>query len=214
MHHPIHFRPNHPDELHCVPCSVGMLFEGLTGKNYSDSELEKICGFVPGEEVWQFKWMLAAAARGLTVRSVDNFDAERFIESPRAELLRQTENPEVVDRIFEVSDVDGQVAFVRACLENPLIVFTQRVPSFEELDEAVTEESGALVNVNARVLSGKDGYAGHVVLLHRSSAGDLLLEDPGPPSHEGFVIDRGEFVKAWHSPSPRMANYIRVAPTK
>lgn len=211
MRYPFKFRPNHPDELHCVPCSVGMLLEGLANISLSESELETMCGFVPGQEVWQFQWMHEVANRGFKITSVDDFDPKAFISDPRTELLRQTEDAAVVDRVFEVSDVVGQIPLVRACLDHPLITFEKRVPTLEELSATLDDASAVLTNVNARALSDKDGYAGHVVLMYRGAGDDLILEDPGPPSHEHMAVDRDKFLKAWHSPSPRMANFIRVA---
>ncbi|HEX7244415.1 MAG TPA: hypothetical protein VF245_02480 [Solirubrobacterales bacterium] len=182
--------------------------------SFSESELEEICGFVPGEEVWQFQWMLAAADRNLTVLSVDNFDPEGFIANPREELLRQTQDADVVARVFEVSDVAGQIPLVKACLEHSLITFATRTPTFSDLHNALSNTSAVLANVNARALGERDGYAGHVVLIHRDdTTGELILEDPGPPSHEHMAVDKDAFLRAWHSPSPRMANFVSVSIT-
>lgn len=211
MRHEFEFRPNLEDELHCVPCAVGMALQRLTGEHLSNRELEVLCGFRPGKEVWQFAWMLGVAERGLRVESVEDFDPESFVDDPKAELLRGTQSEEVVHNIFQVSDVLAQIALVERCLASPEIVFETRVPTLKEVCDSVGDQSVALVNLNARALHHRDGYAGHLVLVDEVDGSSLTLQDPGPPDQPGLQITFDDFVGAWHDPSEQMANYIRVA---
>lgn len=208
MRYKFKFRPNQADELHCVPATVGMLIEGMLDIAYSEDELEKICGFVPGREVWQFAWMLNLADRGVWIRSVEDFDPEGFINDPRKELLRGTGDRDVVERIYEVSDVDNQVGLVEKCIAHPGITFEQRIPSMKELEHVLSNDTAALVNINARVLAEREGYAGHLVLLHKGDENSLLIEDPGPPPHKHLALSGSNFLQAWQSPTESMANYI------
>ncbi len=157
--------------------------------------------------------MLAAADQGMSVVSVDNFDPDAFISDPASALLEETGDQTIVDRIFAVSDVRAQVPLVQTCLQHPNIQFERRLPTYQELTNAIRDDSGVLTNVNARALTGRDGYAGHVVVLHRLPSMELRLEDPGPPAHEGMLLEKDRFLSAWHSPTPAMANYIKVSLT-
>jgi hypothetical protein len=194
-----------------VPASVGMLIENMTGQHLSDRELEEVCGFTPGQEVWEFQWMLHVAGLGLDVCSVEDFDPELFIRDPYTELLRQTQSKKVVDRIFEVSDVSAQVQLAQRCLAHPHVSFRRAIPSVSDLRDAIEGDAVALVNVNARVLNQREGYAGHVIFVHASTATGFVIEDPGPPPHEGAVVPDEQFIEAWTSPTPGMANFVRIS---
>jgi hypothetical protein len=204
------FREN-PDELHCLQCSLGMAVQALTAEDLDLSALEQMTDFTPGLESWPFASFLALAGRGLYVADVENFNADLFVEDPRAALIRQAGDESVVERVFEVSDVFRQTALVRQCIADPLIRFIERTPTTDDMIEALDKGAKLIVNVNSRMLRGADGYAGHLVFVHGYTEGLLNIEDPGPPYQPGLRIDTETFGRAWRSPTEGMANFIAIS---
>jgi hypothetical protein len=210
-HHSFTFQPNLADELHCLQASLGMTIEGMTGEVVPMDLLEHETAFRPGCESWAFGAMLALARRGLKVRSIENFDPHLFVRDPRAAMLSQVGDAALVDRAFEVSDVDGQLDLVRACIDSPSVTFDTRIPTLHDLDNALAAGAMVIVNVNAKSLNGDAGYSGHLVVVHDIQDGKYVVEDPGPPAKERFAVAPQDFERSWKTPSPGLANLMIVS---
>jgi hypothetical protein len=63
-------------------------------------------------------------------------------------------------------------------------------------------------HVNARVLNGRDGYAGHFVVVKGYDAGQLIINDPGLPAYENKFLTYANFMKAWAYPNKEALNLI------
>jgi hypothetical protein len=188
-----------------------MLIEGTTGEKVPFAALEEETAFSPGKESWSFGAMLALANRGLRVHSVEDFDPRLFVDDPRRAIAKQVEgDAELLERVFEVSDVAAQVEIVAQCLEHPRIRFETRVPTLDELASALRGGADLLVNVNARALNGEDGYAGHLVVIHDIDGDVVIVEDPGPPAKQGCTIGLARLELAWGRPNPGLANFVAI----
>lgn len=205
------FRPN-PDALHCFQCTFAMTVELLTGRSLRDDEVDDLTGFRDGLETWPFAGMLALADMGLWVRNTENFDPNKFVEDPRAELLRQTNgDTATVEHAYSTSDVLSQVQLVERAIEHPRIAFEVRTPTEADLVEQLARPDSAVVMaINARVLAGRDGYAGHSVLVRRADEHTVIVEDPGPPPAPAQALQRDLLYRAWTSPTAGMANLIWI----
>jgi len=188
-----------------------MAIQAVTGEDLDFYSLEQITDFIPGLESWPFAAFLALASRGLHVVDVERFNAKLFVQDARAALMQQAGDESVVSRVFEVSDIPRQVSIVRRCMDSPLIRFVERIPSIDDMIQALANKAKLIVNINVRVLRGVEGYAGHLVFVHGYSDGPFEVEDPGPPPHAGLRIDHEAFDRAWRSPTEGMANYIAIS---
>jgi hypothetical protein len=209
---PFAFAPNSPDELHCVQCTFRMAAQALTGELLTMDEVERLTGFEEGRESWPFASMLAFAEMGLTVTNTEAFDPDLFVRDPREALWQQLGDEEVVARQFEVSDVYAQVEILKNCLAHPRIEFRNRAPKPSDLQAQLEGDAVLMVMLNIRALHGREGYAGHNVLVHDGTDSTLTFEDPGPPPMAGQRVPLEDFVRAWQSPTEGMANIVRVAP--
>lgn len=212
----MNFIANTEDDLRCYQAAMRMAWERAGIGDPGQDEADRLTGYLPGLQTWAFEGMLATANRGFAVLNVEDFDASAFVNDPRSEILRQSDNDtEIVDHVYKVSDVERQRAVVAECLEHELITFERRIPSWEDLIRSV-ETSGAVVsNVNARAIAGNDGYNGHFVLIDAvegGASGSVRIQDPGLPPRADVWITKEEFLKAWSEPSPRLANIIAISP--
>lgn len=214
LRHSYPFIPNSADDLHCFQAAVRMTWAGIFGETLDEAQADTLTEFVAGEQTWPFAGMLAMAEAGATVVNIENFNPEAFAQDPRGELMRTSDgDTALVDHVFMVSDVEAQRDRVSACLAHPRITFLVRVPSPDELLCNVRQPQTAVVcNINYRVLAGLDGYNGHFVLVDEVVDRDhVRIQDPGPPPLEDHVVHIDDFVAAWASPHPKLANLLVVS---
>lgn len=211
LRHPYQFIPNSSDDLHCFQAALRMTWEGLLGDTLDEDEIDELTRFRPGEQSWPFAGMLAAAEAGVTVVNIEDFDPVGFATNPREELLRTSGgDSKIVDHVFRVSDVPAQQAIVESCLAHSNITFEQRIPAVYDLTRFAAEPGvGVICNVNYRRLAGRDGYNGHFMLVESGACeGEFCVQDPGSPPLENHRVTVEQFVDAWTSPYPKLANLL------
>lgn len=211
LKHDFTFVSNESDDEHCFQSSVRMAWEGLRGVPLSKEKAEEMTGFESGRQTWPFQGMLSLAEAGLEVNSVEDFDPDAFVRDPRAEILRQCGDPEILEHVVSNSDIDGQGELVRQCIVHPLISFERRIPSLEELCQELERPATVVIcNVNYKALAGEDGYNGHFVLVTSADNAHVALENPGLPPIQHQVVSHETFISSWAEPSPSLANFTSL----
>jgi hypothetical protein len=205
------FVPNAADELHCFQAVFRMAWEALTQESLSPDKAEQLTGFRDGMQTWPFAGMLAFAARGLDVRSIEDFRPASFIRSAAAEIRRQIKDDEVAAFVIEESDLAQEQLRLEQCVASDKITFDNRVPTFADLiDATAATASIPIVNLNYRALVDTDGYYGHFAVVDAIDDGHVVLRDPGPPPAPASRVTVDAFLKAWHSPNENAANLLVV----
>ena len=208
--HPYTFRSNEPDDTHCLQACVGMAVEAQTGTHLSMRDIEEATGYISRRATWNFQAMLTLADMGLRLTSIEQFDPEHFAADPEAHIRRQAGDEQAAAWVISQSDLDLEAKRVQACIEHPNIEFQVRQPTIEDLIEQTTLGT-VVTNVNYQALVGNSGYTGHFVVVVDASTDRLVLDNPGLPPIEHQHVPIEQFIAAWHSPQPDLANLMTVA---
>jgi len=200
--------PNTPDRNHCVQASFRMAMEALAGRDPGPARAEELTGWVPGRGTWQFRMLIALADAGLAVADVEPLDVERFLADPAAEIVREVESREVAEQYIADTDLEAEVAALRACVAHPRIAFVDRAPTIGEARDALEGCALLLCHVNGKALTDEPGHSGHMVVVERIDEHSVLLHNPGPPARFRHELPIATFERAWRE----MRNFIRVAP--
>ena len=195
----------------CVQASYRMVVHALTGDDPGEDAADIQTGYVEGRGTWQFRMLLALADYSLKVVDHELIDTQLFLMDPAEAIRAQAGNELVAQQIIDETDIEAEKNAVRKCLENPLITFEESVPSIEQMEEELRVGNLLLVNVNSRVLRGQKGRQGHILIIENIDDDMVTYHDPGIDGGLNKQIEKNEFVKAWHSPSVEMANYIAVS---
>jgi hypothetical protein len=185
-----------------------MAIAALTGERLTMEDAEELTGFVLDSPTWQFAELLAFADRGVSVLDAEHFAPEEFVDDAAAAIARQVGDDKAAEWIVSVTDLELEGARVAQCLANPMVTFEDRRPTLIDLQTQLASGAVVICNVNSRVLVGKDGYMPHGVVLLAISDDEVLLHDPGIPPKPNLPVPLEVFERAWHFPSPDMANMI------
>ena len=190
-----------------------MAWEGLFGEPLSADEADSLTQFQPDQQTWPWRGMLALAEKGAQVTNIENIDAETFVDDPAAALLKQLNGDRAtVDHILSVADVTRETGVVRDLLRHPSVSLLARTPTPDDLlSEIASPNTAVICNVNYRALVAEEGYNGHFVLVDRVSDGHVILQDPGLPPLDSHKVPLPQFVAAWQSPDPGLANILSAA---
>jgi len=190
-----------------------MVVESLAGKETTREWAEDLTGYVPGRDTWQFAALLGLANLGYKVVDHEAFDPDEFVTDITSTIRKQVGDDAVADKIIAETDLEAEAARVAEGLAHPNVEFINGIPTFDDVRSAVNQGAFVISNVNSRILAGEDGHRGHFVVVEAIESGSVRFENPGLPPASNQVVDIDRFIRAWHDPSPSMANYIAVYPT-
>lgn len=196
------------DDTHCFQAVFRMILKHYwPNKDYSWEELEKITAKVEGLWTWPTAGMLWLHNNGFEVHTVETFDYARFVEKG-SNYLMELFGEKVGQEQIDHSDLDQEIDFAEQIVGAGLC--EPRTPEVPELKQHLDEKYLLICNVNSRALNGKDGYAGHFVLLTGYTDKGFVLHDPGLPPLENREVAFVDFEKAWGYPNEQAKNYIAV----
>ena len=194
----------------CGQACFRMIVDTLANQTISESEADKITGYVEGRGTWQFKMLLGFASFGLSVKDHENFNVALFLENPVKAIEEQTEDKDAIKGILDETDCEAEQKAVASCLQSPLIKFVDSIPKLDDLKNELSSNAFVIVNVNSKVLQNKPGREGHILIIEDILDDHIIVTDPGPQGGLGVKIPIDLFIKAWNSPSQKMANFISV----
>jgi hypothetical protein len=207
--HPYRFRSN-PDSDHCLPCCFAMVYEAQAGVHLSMHESERLTGHVSGRPTWSFAAMLALADAGLDVTLIEGSSPQAFMADPEAEVRRLYGDTEAERWVLRHEVLDIEVARLQGCLEHPRISFEVRQPNVEDIRAALVRRASVIVSLNHETLLGMNGYTPHFVVVTELRTSQVVVDNPGLPAFPQQLISLDQFVTAWCSPKPEVANALIV----
>jgi hypothetical protein len=208
----VHIRiGNSEDNFHCLQASFRMVLEAL-GRGDPGPELaDQMTGFRPGHGTWQFRMLLSFANAGLTVTDHERLYVNEFLRDPAVAIRLQVRDPAVAAQYIADTDCDAERAALQECLRHPNIVFRDSVPALSDMVEELHAGRYVMCYVNSRVLAGKPGNMGHMIVVEDIGAERVRIQDPGPPTHFDRDVPLPLFTQAWMSASPDVANMFVVS---
>jgi len=156
------------------------------------AEMDEFCGAVPGKYTWPYKPILNLADMGLDLVVYNTFDSERFLDSPE-EYMIERYGIEGAKNQIENSDMDSVLVQARQFLDyrnhkKILTITDHHTP-------AIAKDflnKGFLVApwVNLGKLNGREGVAGHIILIHDYKDGHFIAHDPGENEPDGRPLNQ------------------------
>lgn len=207
MSKPVPFYEN-PDRTHCFQAVLRMILKYYwPTRDFTWDELDKITAKVDGLWTWPTAAMLWLHNNGFEVRDVETFDYAQFAKKGGnylIDLLGKKVGQEQINH----SDIAQEIGYAKQLLRAGLP--ERRMPDCNELKECLGNHYLLICNVNSRTMNGKEGYAGHFVLLTNYSDKALTIHDPGPVGVKDRRISFEEFERAWAYPDDQAKNYIAI----
>jgi hypothetical protein len=196
------------DATHCFQAALKMVLQHFRPKSDASWEvLDRITGKVDGLGTWPFAGLTWLCELGLDLTNVELMDNGRFATEGRAyiaELVGQ-EFAESLDPGLDLSPVQAHASvFVRK------VRCEVRIPTLDDIREAVAARGLVICNVNSRALNGREGHSGHFVVVKGFDEEGLIFHDPGLPGEANRKFAFGAFEKVWASPSATVKTLVVV----
>lgn len=205
---------NLEDNNHCFQACFAMVLRTLKNPSFSMADSDRLTGFVEGRPTWPYKGMLELADEGLYVRYIEQFSQIAFVENPTETIKKHVKNENIAQAVINVSDFTKETELVKQCLSHPRILFEERKPDLQDIQEYLGLNSLLITNVNYFALIKEEGYNGHFVVIDEIINGNLRLQNPGLPPIADQIVPLDLFLEAWYSPNENLANLIVVSPTE
>lgn len=206
------FFPNDPADQHCLQACHQMAVATQVRRVLTLEQAEVDTGYAPGLLTWQFSMLLSLADRyNLHVVDFEDFDVHAFASDPEQSVRDQIADSAAAEEQISGSNLALEAERATLCVEHPRIAFRQGLPSLDDVANYCDSGATVIVLLNGAVLLGGDDYRPHFVIVRDVSDDRVIIDDPGPPAHPDWTIPKDAFLRAWHSPTPSVANLIAIS---
>lgn len=186
-----------PDDR-CVPAVIGMILAYyMPNKAFSMPELEELCGYKKGKGTWKALSMINMAKLGFQVYWIEDFNHDAFIKNPN-NYLRHILDTKSYEWQVQHSNLELEAKRIKQYQESGLPLETRQATDHDIRNFI---DNGWLVHleVNARILSDKEGYEGHSILVIGYNDSSVIIHNPdgengNKPNHE---VSWEKLNKAW-----------------
>lgn len=169
-------------------------------KSFTWDELDTITAKMKGKATWEYAGLIWFVKNGIDVRAIRMFDDARFIRDG-VEYIREFAGDEVAAWQGSHSDIPQEQRLAGEF--SALVKAEIRVPTREDIIEALHAGHVPTCDINSYVLSGRGGYDGHTVVVIGYDESGFILNDPGLPPREARHVAYDLFEKAWGYPDEK-----------
>lgn len=193
------------DNTHCVQCvlrSVLGYFEPDVAWTWD--ELDEMTGKEPGKWTWHFRYPFRLIERGYDIQSVGMFNLQDYVDKGIYQTLVDNLGVEAANRQREMANLDNVWEdFQRYydAVKQGVIRRQQRLPTRKDIESFLDKGFLVHVSLNSRVLSGREGYSSHAVLVYRATPHFVFFHDSGLPPVAERRVSWKTFLKACTSPT-------------
>lgn len=209
------FFPNDEDDSHCFQASLKMALTEIAPE--IDSLINSYDEFTGKSPKFKYTWPITgainAAKLGLDVVYIDQFNLTSFIENP-SKALTAVLGSEIAEDQMVNSNIPDVVKAARELLVNENVSVIFEIPTLQQLKSLIDKGYAVIVNVNARVLTGKEGYSGHFVYVYDYNKNDLIMHNPGLPPEPSLKVNFDRFEKSWAASGEEYKNILALKSTK
>ncbi len=189
----IPFYLNTEDNAHCAPAVFKSLIEYFMNETLSWLEMDELGHSVPGKGTWTAPYHLKLAQGGVEVVIIEQFDYKKFAKDGLQYLETLGEKGEFY---INHSNWSESLSSIKPFIDRVRV--RNHNAHIGEIDELL--EGGYLVGVelNSKVINGKDGFTLHYVLVKSKQGDDYIINDPGGlgDGYENRIVDRATLMKA------------------
>ncbi len=200
------FFANRKDDLHCYQAALKIVLKYFfSKKTFPFRQLEQMTGFKKGFWTWPMRGVLSMIDLGFTVRDIEDFDYAAVGRDAKT-YLRTIYGEKAAEEQIAHSDIPKEE---RTATEFASRVAPElRIPEKKDIETLLNDGYLVLCLVNSKVLNGKRGYVGHIVVLFRVSSSSVWLHDPGLPPRPNRRVSRKVFERAWGFPDEKAKNIM------
>ena len=188
------FYQNWEDNNHCLQASVMMVLNTLNGP-VDWEEVNRMTGYENGLYSWSSKGTVALAKYIAGTKMKSNLDYKEF--ATRGEdYLKDYWSAEWFNKQKEnaSSSFRREQDFAKELITENL--FEKGSVEKKEI-KSLLRRSLIIAVVDSRKLAGKEGAAGHFVVVYGENNNNFLLHDPGLPPRLSWAVDKDSFIKAF-----------------
>src|SRR5262249_43640645 len=142
-------------------------------------QLDKMTHKRPHKGTWWFPMAAELDKLGLNSQIIEYFDYFRFLKEGN-DYLNKVFTDEVADYFISKSNLLDVKPYIKEFLKSSSLQV--RPATIKDLDDYLAMGWLVLLDVNSRVLNGRPGYSGHVVLVYEKIGQKYMLHDPGLPA--------------------------------
>ena len=205
-HQDIPFYENTSDDTHCFQASFRMVLKYfLPEKDFTFKELDDITAKKESLWTWPFAGSIWMRENNFEVKSIDCFNFQMFIEKGGQYIIDEY-GAEVGEAQIKNSNIAQERKFAKkflSCIETEA-----RIPQKEDIQILMSDGYINIVNLNVRALNGREGYAGHSIVITGFDDLGFWFHDPGLPGIKNRYITSDIFEKAWSYPSDKAKNIL------
>ena len=173
------FYANREDGMSCMLAVYRSIIKYFLGKELTWEELEELTGYEPKRPAWTAKALTTLATEySLGIKVIEPFNYKRFASLGKDYLYDFYDNEEVEWYLKNTNVLEIKpylTKFIAAI--RPLC----RRATLEDIDAMLVEGRLVTITLNGRILDGKEGYSGHMVLLIAQDDDNYIVHDPGQP---------------------------------
>lgn len=208
------FFPNEADDSHCFQASLKMALNFIAPQiDKNIDSYDEFTGKSPSfKYTWPIEGAINSAKEGLEVVYIDQFDLRKFVKNPKKALI-EVLGEEIAQDQIDNSNIPQVVSAAKALLTNENVKVIFEIPTLVQLQNLIDEGFAIIVNVNAKALTGKDGYSGHFVYVYGYTENSLLIHNPGLPPEPSLEITIENFEKAWAASGEEYKNILAIRST-
>ena len=161
----------------CVPAVVAMaLGYFMPEQKFTMSEVERMCGYVPGKGTWKTQLLLSLNELGFLTRWIEDFDHHKFAADPEGYLTTILDK-EALDWQIKNSDLPLEADRMKQYLDKGLPL-EQRKGTRQDIKDLLNGGWLVMLEVNENVIAGTPGYLGHVVLVIGYDDKNVTIHNP------------------------------------
>ncbi len=182
----------------CVPAVAAMVLGYFLPKRmFTMSEVEQLCGYVPGKGTWKTQLLLSLDELGLQTQWIEDFDHQSFIADPESYLATLLDK-EALNWQIENSDLPEEADRMRQYLAKGLPI-QHRKGTRQDIKNFLNDGWLIMLEVNENVIAQIPGYLGHVVLVLGHDDTNVTIHNPdGNNGNKANQIITWELLeKAW-----------------
>ncbi|MCK4553482.1 C39 family peptidase [Candidatus Parcubacteria bacterium] len=198
---------SNPDNTHCYQACFKIVMKYFfPNEDYSFKELDEITAKIKGLWTWPMAGLIWLAERGVKIKVIELFSYKKFIRFGGQYLINEF-GEEVGKSQIKHSNIEQEKKFAKNFIS--IIDIKKKIPVINNIKSLLVQNYIIIVNVNAKKLNNRDGYAGHFIVIKGFDDKNFYVNDPSS-QHKNLLVKFNLFEKAWAYPNEKAKNIIAL----
>lgn len=186
----------------CVPACAAMILKTLLPEqDFTQKQVEDLCGFRPDRSTWAVQHLLSLHNLGIRVGWIQDEDVAAFAKNPELYMRRQIPEPEEFEQFTKSNDIELEASRIQTYLDSGLTFIHGRADQ-NDITTGLLRGEMIRLEVNGKRLAEQEGYMAHAVVVSGFSDQFVRLENPDGVygSKPRQIITWETLYEAWEDP--------------